>query len=332
MLNCEYCGKSFKKEGFLRNHVNTCKKRDKIVKEEEAVVDEIKDVVDIDIDDEYDFRLEEEIHDSPSPPKNKKKVTFKEDKKVNKRDAKRDDKRDDKHDDKRDAKHDDKRDDKRDDDEKILVAKVNAIDDRIIQVNASLNGFDNSMEQVITRLNSLDKVNTKTLKSIEQLNSVLESINEKISDLKTVLINMRDTSKDDMQRQSVKIDDYLASLTRKPEVVSETTVKEPESVVVIENKVEVYEEQECCLILATNEDRLKRRLFKICLVENWEKQQDKVKSMYHVIMEKIFDDFDDGNKTLKNIEDKFSRRRVSPNKKWYKLRDDDLEEVVELFN
>lgn len=281
MLNCEYCGKTFNKEGFLKRHVNSCKKKDSVVKIEEVVVVDEPPLV-IEEDNSASSSSDEETYVAPVITTHiNKKVTFKE---------------------------------------------RESNDDRLEKL---LSPILNKLTQLNTRLNSLESKLTSTIETLSLSNNKnIESVRHSVHTIDSSLSNLTNSLSNLTSSFNVFCSKTNEPKSSPPQVVikEEFTLEEPP-----QPEVEVPEEY-YCLILATNEDRLKRRLFKICLIENWDKQQDKVKDTYHVIMERVFNNFEDGNKALKQIEDNFTKRRVSANKKWYKLRDNDLEEVVELFN
>ena len=171
------------------------------------------------------------------------------------------------------------------------------------------------------RLSSIDKLNDR-LSSIDKLNDRLSSIEDRISSLEACLKTRVSTSSivDELSKVKTELTNLFNNSKTPEHKTPEKQVEEVPSFT-----------SDCCLIMATSEDRLKRKLFKICLVENWSEQQDKVKDTYHVIMEKMCEKAE-GYTVLAEIEREFSKKRVSANKKWYKLRDDDIEGVIDLFN
>jgi Skp family chaperone for outer membrane proteins len=280
MLNCEYCGKTFNKEGFLKRHINSCKKKDSVVKTEDVVVavddpplvviEEDKDVVSSSSDEETFVAPVVTTHIN-------KKVTFKD----------------------------------RESNDDRLEKLLSPILSKLTQLNTRLNSLESKLTSTI------DTLSLSNNKNIDSVRHSVQTIDSSLSNLTSSLSNLTSSF------------NAFCSKANEPKSPPQVVIKEEFT---LEEPVVEVPEEDYCLILATNEDRLKRRLFKICLIENWDKQQDKVKDTYHVIMERVFNNVEDGNKALKQIEDNFAKRRVSANKKWYKLRDNDLEEVVDLFN
>jgi hypothetical protein len=176
--------------------------------------------------------------------------------------------------------------------------------------------------------------NSSDLKTIMSFLTSIASKVDKLEARLNLIDNSFSTLENNIVSSSTDIVDKIYKLKNELACLFEQSSNQQVVVDVKKSPDEVVKKSpdDCCLIMATNEDRLKRRLFKICLVENWKEQQDKVKEMYHVIMEKTFTSQTDGYKMLGKIETDFSKRRVSPNKKWYKLRDDDVEGIIELFN
>lgn len=272
MLNCEFCSKTFTKEGFLKRHLTICKKRGNTSDDTKQV----EEVVQSDLlsDDETHVVFEqpqiiEDISSSSEEETVKKKVvTFKE------------------------PCNNDKI-------EKLLTSILN----KYSQLNSKLNSIETKLNTAIETMSQSNSKQNENMKAYFVQH--FETVNKELSNLS------RSFSELCYQKTTVQVE-----------------TEQQTSEVVKDDEIQ----KECCLILATNEDRLKRRLFKICLIENWTEQQDKVKDTYHVVMERMFEKIEDGVNVLKQIEDNFSKKRVSPNKKWYKLRDNDLDEVVELFN
>jgi len=213
--------------------------------------------------------------------------------------------------------------------------RVTFKDKKTYPKNDKLNVRLSSIDKLNERLSSIDKLNER-LSSIDKLNERLSSIDNRISSLEAALNTRASTSSivDELSKVKTELTHLFdKSLSKLEEKISEKTThqKTPEKRVEEKTPEKRVEENNYCLIMATNEDRLKRKLFKIFLVENWSEQKDKVKDMYHVLMEKMFEKTE-GYKMLADIEREFSKKRITANKKWYKLRDDDIECIIDLFN
>jgi hypothetical protein len=290
---CEHCGKNFAREGNFKKHV--CKKNKK---NEDNTTTSFPEVETDILEDISETRQEEEenmsFHSSPSSSSEEETRP----RPVKRVTFKEKEKKTSVVVDTPDLKH-------------ILTGialKVDRLTERLGSIDTRFSSLEKQITSTIdTRFSSLEKQITSTsFSSLEKQHESSSIILDELSKVKNELLSLFNSKPDYTEEQTPK---------------KESPIEE-----------EVVTTNECCLVIATNEDRLKRKLFKICLIENWKEQQDKVNNTYHLIMEKTFEDKEEGNKMLGKIENDFSKRRVSANKKWYKLRDDDIEGLIELFN